>query len=135
MAYAQGTRHLSVGTKACIACLPVVCGGTIPFFGLTNLVWGSIFGFPGAWFHDTQIQHPLWTDIVWILGWPAIVVWLTGRTADTIWAFGRLTRIAAGATYVASLLTLVPSLPTILAPAGQPFSYEHWPLFLRLLEY
>jgi hypothetical protein len=135
MAYAESTRHLHLGIKACIACLPVAVGGTIPFFGLTNLIWGSIFGFPGVWFHTAGIPHPPWTDVVWILGWPAIVVWLTGRAAGVIWSIGRPTRIAVALVYAVSLLALVPSVPTIMAPAGQPFAYEHWPLFLRLIEY
>ena len=125
MAYAERAGHLPVGLKACVACLPVVCGGTIPFFGLTNLLWGSIFGFPGVAFHEAQVAHPLWTDVVWILGWPAIVMWLTGRAADWVWQRGHSIRISAAAFYGASLLVLVPAVP----------AFGGWPLFLRLIDY
>jgi len=128
-------EHLPLGAQALIAILPVVFGGTFPVFGLTNLVWGSLYGFLGVWFHEARIPHPLWTDAIWILGGPALVIYLTGKLASVVWGFPSPIRALIAAAYLATLSVLVPVEPILTAPWGQPFAYEAWPLYVKLLVY
>jgi hypothetical protein len=69
--------------------VPIVTGW-LPFLGLLNPLWSSLFGFPlhvVIWMlpHPVYASHP-WQEAVAVLVWPFVLI------AGLVWATGRILR-------------------------------------------
>jgi hypothetical protein len=102
---------------------------------MTNLFWGSIYGATGVWFHETGIGHPLWTDAIWLFGWPAVAIAATGWLAGKLWEFWPKRRATIASLYLMSLLPLTPVEPIMVAEVGHDFAFESLPLWVKLAAY
>jgi len=118
-----------------IAALPLVLGGTIPFTGYVNLIWGSIYGFPGRIFHEHVGAHALQIDILWILVWPAIVTWAVVLLTRRALLLSGIARYILLGLYVLSLCILVSMDGILTAAPGEDFKYHSFPLYIALLTY
>lgn len=121
--------------RIAFAVLPVVTGGTIPVFGLVNLIWGSVFGFPGSVFHWLRIPHPLQVDLLGTLVWPIVAVWLLGRLGGWVSTLSRPPRYACIVAFILSFFAVAPVERIVYADPNGDFAYASFPLFVRLLIY
>ena len=121
--------------RAAFVVLPLVSGGTIPLFGLVNLVWGSFYGLPGVAFHWLRIPHAPAVDLLFVLLWPLVASALLDRLGASVARLKCQTRIVALVAFAASFAAIVPIDSVMYAAADGSFQYEVLPLYVRLIAY